>query len=174
MRSPAVAWLPIQAAVAPCGAAPDVPTRWKALAGKRAGLPRALRFFFDSERQRFLKDPEGVLARDAGQATTVDRALMTYAPVHAMLREAQLETWRQGIEVMVERGVAVALTWGFSPAQVSVPAHVWHGTSDPEIPSSMAGRLVAELPDGHLTLLSEEGQLLLFSHWSEILRDLVS
>jgi pimeloyl-ACP methyl ester carboxylesterase len=156
------------------GAATEVSREWKTFGWQARWFRPGLRLFFSAERRAFLRDPERSMARDAQHWPASDQRVAASPAVHTMFIEAQRETWRQGIEGMYEHGLAVALPWGFSVRDVLTDVRIWHGNADTEIPTSMVRRLAAELPSAKLEVFPEEGHLVVFEHWSEILRTLTA
>ena len=71
---------------------------------------------------------------------------------------------------MYDHSRAVALPWGFDPAGVTVPIHLWQGGRDPEIRPAMARDFV-QRSGAVLHPAPDDGHLLVFSHWDEIMQD---
>jgi pimeloyl-ACP methyl ester carboxylesterase len=70
-------------------------------------------------------------------------------------------------------GRVVARPWGFSPAKIRVPTFLWQGEIDPNVTPRM-GRYLAEIiPNCHATFVAGAGHFLLFSHWGQIVAQLV-
>ena len=58
--------------------------------------------------------------------------------------------------------------WGFDPAAICQPVHVWQGDSDTMLPSSWSERLAARIPNAELRICRDEGHFLALSHYHEI------
>jgi pimeloyl-ACP methyl ester carboxylesterase len=130
--------------------------------------PFAARLFLRHQAKAFLASPEQVMANDRAGAPAADRELMDDAATHEMLLESQREAWANGPQGMYDHSRAIARPWGFEPARVDVPLHVWQGGQDPEIRPEMASEF-ARLTGGTLHLSPDDGHLLVFSRWDDIM-----
>jgi pimeloyl-ACP methyl ester carboxylesterase len=50
---------------------------------------------------------------------------------------------------------------------------LWYGTADDMVPASVGEFLAGKIRNSHLKVYKNEGHLLLFSHWEEILTSLI-
>jgi pimeloyl-ACP methyl ester carboxylesterase len=57
---------------------------------------------------------------------------------------------------------------------IHVQVYVWHGTEDVDTPVSMGKTVAALIPNSKLIICPGEGHMLLFPHWEEILKQLIS
>jgi pimeloyl-ACP methyl ester carboxylesterase len=64
--------------------------------------------------------------------------------------------------------------WGFPLEDIRVPFHLWHGTEDDQVPVSMPRYIAGKIPGSKITVCENEGHLALFSHWEDILTQLIS
>ena len=71
---------------------------------------------------------------------------------------------RQGTNGDGRRSRTVTLPWGFTLAEVGVPASIWHGTADPAIFPDKAEHLAQVMRRASLTMLPGGGHLPLFTH----------
>ena len=134
--------------------------------------PPLVKMFLARQRRAVLAGPQAAQARDLATAPPSDQAAAARPGIAAMLAASRAEAWRQGTAGMYDHSRAVTLPWGFTPAEVGVPANIWHGTADPEIFPGMAEHLAQVMPHASLTMLPGEGHLLLFTHWADILHQL--
>lgn len=58
--------------------------------------------------------------------------------------------------------------WGFDPAEIQQPVHIWQGDRDSMLPSSWAERLAARIPNTDLRICSGEGHFLALKRYPEI------
>jgi pimeloyl-ACP methyl ester carboxylesterase len=63
--------------------------------------------------------------------------------------------------------------WGFDPAAIQPPVHIWQGECDSMLPSSWAERLARDIPNAHLTLCPGEGHFLALARYPEIFTTLM-
>ncbi len=88
----------------------------------------------------------------------VDRAVITgeYAEDQAA---SYAEALRQGVDGWVDDDLAFVRNWGFSVADITVPAFLWHGTEDLFVPFAHGEWLAAAIPGATAHLLPGEGHL---------------
>ncbi len=73
------------------------------------------------------------------------------------------------------REVKVLLSpWGFNPADIRVPVHLWYWEDDPAIPPQMGRYLENLIPETTPHFLLGGGHLSIFDHWGEIIEGLES
>ncbi len=105
--------------------------------------------------------PQGTYRAMESVLSPPDRAVFTGAVAEELHASISLAL-REGVDGWLDDDVAFVQPWGFTPADVSVPVHLWQGGQDLMVPpahgSWLAGRLPACTPhlmpdDGHLTLL---------------------
>jgi len=64
--------------------------------------------------------------------------------------------------------------WGLEIERIAVPVTIWHGEDNRHIPLRMAKELAARIPNCRTHWLPDEGYYLNYSHWDEILAELIS
>jgi pimeloyl-ACP methyl ester carboxylesterase len=132
--------------------------------------PPLVRVFLARQRAEIMSHPQASQTKELDAAGPADQQAAAMPGVAAMLLRSHAEAWRQGISGMFDHGRAVTLPWGFAPADVRAPARIWQGGADLDVLPGMARYLADAMPQATLVTLPDEGHLLLFTHWSEILR----
>ena len=74
---------------------------------------------------------------------------------------------------MVEDYLVCCRPWGFEPAEVTGPVHVWHGMEDKLVPVITALRLASELGNAEVSLDLEQGHFFYKRRITEILGSVV-
>ena len=133
-----------------------------------ADEPPLVKMFLARQRRAVLAGLQAAQTRDLATAP----AAAARPGIAAMLAASPAEAWQHGTAGMYDHRHAVALPWGFTPAEVGLPTGIWHGTANSEISPGMAEHLAQVMPRASLTMLPGEGHLLLFTHWADILRQL--
>ena len=133
--------------------------------------PFAARQFLRRQARAVLADPEKAYAKDYHVAPEADRNVMDDPQLRQMLLDSQREAWIHGTTGMYQHSRAVALPWGFDPAAVKAPLHMWQGEADPEIRAAMAAAF-AHRSNADLQVSPNGGHLLVFSQWEQILAQL--
>jgi pimeloyl-ACP methyl ester carboxylesterase len=118
-------------------------------------------------------NPDRFLARYTSHNLAPDRTLLSDPGFLAMLRANYLEATRRGIGGFAWEVRLVSNPWGFALKQITLPVHLWHGEEDSSTPLIMAEYMARAMPHSRLTVLRDEGHLLLFTRWEEILRSLL-
>jgi pimeloyl-ACP methyl ester carboxylesterase len=162
-----------------CGFAPvDRP-------GGTRGLPRDLRLglpllrrapwisrlAFASLPRQYARDPRKAFDKQFGRRMPAsDHAALAEPGIRENLQQGAVEALRRGVRGFAyELGLLFAQPWGFQPRQIRVPTRLWYGTEDPLVPLHMGEALAREISSARLTLCRDEGHLLLFRRWREIL-----
>lgn len=84
------------------------------------------------------------------------------------------EGLRQGGASITEDFRLVVSDWGFEIKDIQNKVFIWHGEADPMHPVAMSRYLAAHIPNCETQFIPEEGALLLYSRWREILRQTVN
>jgi pimeloyl-ACP methyl ester carboxylesterase len=103
-----------------------------------------------------------------------DRQALTDPRLRAQIVEAASEAFRQGVRGTVHEARICAQPWGFDPATIRPPVHIWHGDQDTNVPVAMAQHLAGQIPGSSLTIYPGEGHLIVPKHWDEIVNALLS
>ncbi len=90
------------------------------------------------------------------------------APFAAMKREA----FRQGLDGFSSDLALAARPWGFRLEGIRVPVHLWHGDLDASAPPAMGRYLASAIPGCHARFVADEGHMLAYSIWPEVLHTL--
>lgn len=59
--------------------------------------------------------------------------------------------------------------WGFEPAELALPTHLWQGDADELVPPSWGERLAAAIPGAELHVVPGGTHFLAYEHWDEVL-----
>lgn len=66
----------------------------------------------------------------------------------------------------------INLPWGFSPADIQVETHIWHGTADINVPIECCEYLAEQIPSAIAHCIEGAGHYFPFAQWPQILRTL--
>jgi len=72
-------------------------------------------------------------------------------------------------EGMVEEYCAWVRPWGFTPEQIPGTVILWHGTADHLVPKAWSEQFSQRIPNARLNLLADEGHMLAYNHYRELL-----
>lgn len=107
-------------------------------------------------RQQVATDPANAL--EGHQLPESDRAIMGRKEFAEVARESAIEQTRNGIWGWVDDDLAFLTPWGFDPAAIAVPTHVWYGTQDVLTPPRH-GEWIASTVPGAIVRLNKLGHL---------------
>jgi len=144
--------------------------RTAALFSKRAPWMVRLALWQWGRPQR--KDPERFFDESYADMGPADQDALSDPDLRSLMIENSSWLYRQGGRGMYDEALALARKWGFEPAEISAPVHLWHGEQDDTVPVSMAHFMAKEIPQCEATIYPDEGHHVLFSRWSEILTTL--
>ena len=111
---------------------------------------------------------EAMFAESWGEAD--DRLLSNPATLLAM-KTLFREAARQGSAGFVADSIAIYSPWGFSPAEIVQPVHLWGGELDTDVLRPETDYLAGTIPNATLVMFPE-GHLFPFNHWAEMLASL--
>lgn len=126
--------------------------------------------------RQYRRDPARAFERQFGAGLPdCDRRMLERPELRASLLDAAVESVRGGAAGLArELRIAFAEPWGFEPADVRVPVHLWYGEDDAIAPPQMGRWLAARMPNARLTVYPGEGHMAYISHWSEMLTALTA
>ncbi len=120
------------------------------------------------------RNPEAFFNKYTANAPEVDRQIIQRPAMRTMLTASYAEAARQGVRGFVWELHLVARPWGFSLRDITVPVLLWHGDQDASTPLVMAHYVAQTIPQCRALFLAGEGHFLLFEHWAEILKAVLS
>ena len=118
------------------------------------------------------KNPYRYIERTLREAAAADKMVFADPMFRARYAASLLAGVAWGDLGMAREVLMLSKDWGFDLAEVRTPSVFWHGEMDRLVAVAGAKRLVGELPDAKLRLISEAGHYLMYSHWDSIFRDI--
>jgi pimeloyl-ACP methyl ester carboxylesterase len=98
-----------------------------------------------------------------------DEAVMRQPGVRELCIESDVEAFRPGMKGMSWDVRLITQPWGFQLEDIRAPVHIWHGTADNQTSMRMAQYMAERIPNSRLIVYPDEGHMLLFPHWEEII-----
>lgn len=100
----------------------------------------------------------------------IDREVINRPQVAARLQFAYIEATRAGGGRGLAEDMRTVLSpWGFDPAEIGTPVHVFHGRRDAIAPPAHAEHWIETLADARPVWFEDAGHLLIEDHSEEIL-----
>lgn len=159
----------IVSGITPIAGAQDASAALRALARHPGLARRALGTLVHAVRAQPRLLVAGLTLRN-GRA---DAAVLADAEARDIFVESFLAATERGVSPMIDDFVLASGDWGFSPADVRRPVHLWHGVNDTTVPVAQAYALAAALPDCRPAFAPDEGHFFFRSRMLEILGPLV-
>lgn len=128
----------------------------------------------NAEARATLRDPERAIDQLASVLSEPDRAVLARPAIRQMFRETVVEAYRTGGRGAAWDDVLFAHRWDFRLRDIAMHVYLWQGERDVLVPPTMGRYLASAIPNCHATFCPDEGHLLLFDHWREILTVLVA
>lgn len=139
-----------------------------------AHLPGVMTFLYSASGRLARRFPTLARKLIAANFPTVDRAVINRPDVAPRLQFAYAEATRAGGLGLTEDMRVVLAPWGFDPAEISVPLHVFHGRRDTIAPPAHAEHWIETLADARPVWFENAGHLLLEDRGEEILDTLAA
>ena len=148
-----------------------------------AGLLPASRASFDLARanpqalpaalQPLTASPDIMFQAYLQMVSETDQQVMNDPPVTGALRRDLAAVLQQGTEGFVSDLLAAVRPWEFSLADIDTEVHLWHGERDITVTPAIGRYLATALPNCTTHVCRDDGHLLLFARWEEIILALV-
>lgn len=135
-----------------------------------ARLPGAMAFLYSASGHLTRRNPALAQKLVAANFPKIDRAVVIRPDVAARLQFAYAEATRAGGGRGLAEDMRTVLSpWGFDPAEIGVPVHVFHGRRDAIAPPAHAEHWIETLPDARPVWFEDAGHLLIEDHAEEVL-----
>jgi pimeloyl-ACP methyl ester carboxylesterase len=119
-------------------------------------------------------DPAADIERGTGIRPPADDEQLRNPLVRETCIQSEVEAFRPGLRGLAWEARLLTRPWGFPLEDIRIPYHLWHGTQDDQATLAMARYVAGKIPTSKITICENEAHLLLFSHWQEILIQLIS
>jgi len=119
-------------------------------------------------------DPAAAMDKDSDHRPQADDEQFRLPEVRQACLASEEEAFRQGLRGLAWNARLLTRPWGFPLEGIHVPVYIWQGSMDDQATVPMARYLTGKIPRSRLILCEGEAHLLLFPHWEEILKQLLS
>lgn len=131
--------------------------------------PLVLRVVLWPTARRAQTHPLAVVERLREHFAPPDRRVTERSEIRAAMADELTEAYRQGPQGHVADLKALTRSWAFTLESITVPVRFWHGGVDRTAPLPMAEHLTDAIPGARLTIFPDEGHLVAYEHFHEIL-----
>ncbi len=120
------------------------------------------------------RDPEKAVDSMAAIMSPSDQEILSRLEIRAGVKKRVPEATRYGARGWAREVKVLLSPWGFDPADIRVPVHLWYWEQDPAIPPQMGRYLESKIPNTIPHFLPGGGHLSIFDHWGEIIEYLIA
>jgi pimeloyl-ACP methyl ester carboxylesterase len=137
--------------------------------------PRLMGFVFEVGLRLVQRGPDQAMTWAVRTLPACDAAVMERPEIRAAMREELARRVASTAGRAAMQDLALELTpWGFRVQDLALPVHVWHGEQDRNVSVDSGVYLASEIPGAILHRVPDEGHLLIYAHFAEILESLTA
>jgi len=103
----------------------------------------------------------------------IDRQVFADQRIRQNEADSVLEGAANGNPTFINELFIACSDWGFELKDIHAPLSFWHGKLDPYVSWQASEKLVAQCPNARLQILEDAGQYLIYSHWPQLLDEVV-
>ncbi|OCL26519.1 hypothetical protein U472_11020 [Orenia metallireducens] len=118
------------------------------------------------------KDAEKVLDKSMDSYAKPDQEIVRRSEVRKIYLEDMNEYYRKSVNGHVSDLKSVVRPWGFKLEEIKTKIYLWQGVKDKNVPISMGKYLEEHLPNCEAEFCANDGHLLFFNHYEEIISKL--
>jgi pimeloyl-ACP methyl ester carboxylesterase len=121
-----------------------------------------------------LSQPDKLMAQVLADLPPADQETLQDPRTRQSFLNLLHEAFRQGGRGLAWDARLIALPWGFSLREITLPIDLWHGDEDRNAPLAMGGFVAEQLPNSQLHILPGEGHFsVAVRHMTSILHRLI-
>jgi pimeloyl-ACP methyl ester carboxylesterase len=137
--------------------------------------PRLMGFAFQVGLRQIQRWPDIAMAWAGRTLPACDAAIIERPEIRAAMREELARPVASTAGRAAMQDLVLELTpWGFHLQDHALPVHVWHGDLDRNVSVESGVHLASEIPGAILHRVPNEGHLLIYGHFEEILESLTA
>lgn len=115
------------------------------------------------------RHPEALIRWLITVSPPADKVLLRDSTVRKILRESFREALRGSGDGVAHELQLISRPWGFDPAEIQVPVHLWHGTADDYVPICMGEHHAKVIPHCDAHFVPGQGHFMVIPYAEEIL-----
>jgi len=119
------------------------------------------------------QDSSQYFERVAEHQPATDIAVLDHPETKDDFLQAFQAAAKENFQQLCDEIILCASDWPLDLDRYSGSASIWHGQQDPLVPISMGRRIADRLNNPAIHFLSDEGNYLVYSHWQDILSEVV-
>ena len=103
----------------------------------------------------------------------IDRQVFADQRIRQNEADSVLEGAANGNPTFINELFIACSDWGFELKDIHAPLSFWHGKLDPYVSWQASEKMAAQCPNARLQILEDAGQYLIYSHWPQLLDEVV-
>lgn len=120
-----------------------------------------------------LSDPDSFIKQMSENLNSADKEIMNSLNFKNELVTSLKEAFLQGGKASSREMIYFTHDWAFKTSNIKVPVDIWQGTDDCHVPRVLGERFAEQIKDANLFTKEGQGHYLFFTHWEEILDELL-
>jgi pimeloyl-ACP methyl ester carboxylesterase len=101
--------------------------------------------------------PGCMLSLVSGRVASPDKIALQNTALRQVLSDSFREAFRNSLRWPATDGLLYSRPWGFSPADIDITVHLWHGAKDRIVPPEMGRYMARSIPNCRATFFPDEG-----------------
>jgi pimeloyl-ACP methyl ester carboxylesterase/DNA-binding CsgD family transcriptional regulator len=120
-----------------------------------------------------LSDPAGFFEQFTEILEQADRDIVDSKAFKTEMFATLREGFRQGGNASSRDVIQFMHDWSFELSKINIPIDIWHGSNDYHIPILLGKRFTEHIKNTTLFIKEGQGHYMFYTHWSEILDELL-
>ena len=121
-----------------------------------------------------LNDPAAFFKQFCEMLEQDDKDILSSKAFKTQMFAALKEGFRQGGNASSRDVVQLMRDWSFELSEINIPIDIWHGKYDYHVPLALGKRFTENIKNTRLFIKEEQGHYMFYTHWSEILDELLN
>jgi len=102
-----------------------------------------------------------------------DQKLLASTKLQQAIFRNRSEAFRQGKKGCYHDLKLYTNNWGFKLSKIKAKVYLWYADADKNVSLKMGKYYASQIPNSKLTIYPNEGHLILYTHYEEILKTLI-
>lgn len=120
-----------------------------------------------------LSDPAAFFKQFSEKLEQADKDILNSEAFKTEMFASLKEGFRQGGNASSRDVVQLMHDWSFELSKINIPIDIWHGKHDYHVPLVLGKRFTEHIKNTSLFIKEEQGHYMFYTHWSEILDELL-
>ena len=137
-------------------------------------LPKVYKLIITVVIKGILSDSKNFFKQFEKYLGYADRETLKSEKLKSEIITSLVEGYRLGGKNSGDEVIQLMHDWGFDISEIKIPIDIWHGTEDRHVPCILGERLTEHIKKTRFFKQEGQGHYIFYTHWSEILDELLS